>query len=104
MAIENYDVSFMAEIAYGNYHGCEKCGSSELVNGDGWGCVCDLLIYYGNCKKCVLSHEYCKCSNDDDDNCRLSDEEDILPFGMASSYRFSNHMDDYVRICSYQDN
>ena len=54
-------VSDISEIAYGSYNGCEKCGSSELIFGIGWDCVCDLLIENGNCKNCMCYTEYCKC-------------------------------------------
>lgn len=54
-------MSQISEVAYGSYNGCEKCGASELIFGNGWDCVCDLLIANGNCKICMYSPEYCKC-------------------------------------------
>lgn len=76
----------MTEIAYGNYHTCDKCGSSELVNGIGWDCVCNLLIYYGNCKNCLLATTHCKCVKKTNE-ILWSDDEEPPVFGLASSYR-----------------
>jgi len=56
-------MSQFSEVAYGSYEGCEKCGSSELIFGIGWHCICDLLIANGNCKNCMYGPEYCICPN-----------------------------------------
>jgi hypothetical protein len=85
-----------SEIAYGSYHGCEKCGVSELLHG--WDCVCDLLIANGNCQTCLYTPEYCTCDEDifsfeyDEYEvpCSYMFREDEIPFGFASSYRVSS--------------